>query len=112
MNDVTIRPDIWRRFEGDDWAAFDALPPAVRHRLHEHAYDGWAVNALMAWRSFRRKRASSARALVTMLRYLDQLEAMERAAFSERHRKRHGAPLPHVAAGVSVQRYHRAEASR
>ena len=105
MNDVTIRPDIWRRYAGDDWAAFDALPPVIRHRLHEHAYDAWAVNALMVWRSFRRKRASSVRAVVTMLRYLDRLEIMERTAYSDRHRSRHGTPLPHVAAGVSVQRY-------
>jgi hypothetical protein len=32
-----VREAIWRRFDGDDWAAFDALPPAIRRRLHEHA---------------------------------------------------------------------------
>lgn len=39
LNDVTERPHIWRRFDGDDWAAFDSLPPVIRRRLHEHAYD-------------------------------------------------------------------------
>jgi hypothetical protein len=41
-NDVTERERIWRRFPGDDWAAFDALPLAVRQRIHEHAYNPWA----------------------------------------------------------------------
>ena len=49
-NDRTIRDTIWRRFAGDDWAAFDQLPPSVRHRLTEHAYDAWSVNALILWR--------------------------------------------------------------
>ncbi len=36
-NDVTVREAIWRRFAGDGWAAYDALPPAVQRRMHEHA---------------------------------------------------------------------------
>jgi hypothetical protein len=40
-NDITIRERIWRRFNGDDWAAYDPLPP-LSGRLHEHAYDAWA----------------------------------------------------------------------
>lgn len=104
-NDVTVRPEIWRRFDGDDWAAFDALPRRVRERLHEHAYDAWSVNALMLWRSFRRKHASSARGETTLLRYLDQCESMERAEYDARHRSRYGETLPHVAAAATVLRY-------
>lgn len=104
-NDVTVRDRIWRRFPGDEWAAFEALPPAVRRRMHEHAYDAWTVNALFLWRMFRRQAGSSARAERRRLRHLDACEALEREAFAETHRRRHGAPLPHLAARVSVQRY-------
>ncbi|MFC3030208.1 MULTISPECIES: DUF6525 family protein [Roseomonadaceae] len=103
-NDVTERPRLWRRWPGDDWAAFDALPPAIRRRLGDHAYDGWAVNALMLWQSFRRQTGSSARAERRLLRYLDDCEARERTAFAEGFRKATGTPLPHVAAGVTVLR--------
>ena len=51
MNDVTAREAMWRRIAGDDWASFDALPPAIRRRLHEHAYDAWSVNALRPYES-------------------------------------------------------------
>ena len=100
-NDVTIREQIWRRFDGDDWTAFDALPPAIRRRLHEHAYDAWAVNALILWRSFRRQTGSGARAERRLLRYLDECEAIERDAFAAAQ----GMALPHIAAGVTVLRY-------
>ncbi len=105
-NDRTRREAMWTRFPGDDWAAFDALPPAIRSRLHVHAYDAWAVNAAMLWRWFRQKSGSSARAERRLLRYLDECERLERAAFDAAHRARHaGRPLPHVAAGASVLRY-------
>lgn len=104
-NDVTARDAMWRRIRGDDWAAFDALPPAVGRRLSEHAYDAWAVNVLVLWRSFRRKRASSARAVVTLLRYLDQLEDMERKAFVASYRQVYGDLLPHDGAAASVLRH-------
>ncbi len=104
-NDQTLRETMWKRCPGDDWAAFDALPPAIRHRMHQHAYDAWAVNAAILWRWFRQKTASSARAERRRLRYLDECEALERAAFDAAHRARHGgAALPHVAARASVQR--------
>lgn len=103
-NDVTERERMWRRWPGDDWAAFDALPPAIRRRLHVHAYDAWTVNALKLWRSFRRQTGSSARAERRLLRYLDECEALERAAFSEAYARATGSALPHEAAGVPVLR--------
>lgn len=42
---------IWRRRAGDDRAAFDRLPPAMRQRLAEHAFDAWSVTVLMLWRA-------------------------------------------------------------
>lgn len=105
VNDVTARDGMWRRLSGDDWTAFDALPAAARRRLHEHAYDAWAVNTLALWRTFRRRHASTGRGLNTLLRYLDECEALERAAFAASHLQSHGSRLPHVAARVSVLRY-------
>lgn len=104
-NDVTVRERIWHRFPGDDWAAFEALPPAVRRRMQEHAYDAWAVNALILWRMFRRQTGSSARAERRLLRYLDACEALEREAFAEAYLRQCGVLLPHRAAAVGVQRY-------
>lgn len=104
-NDVTVREAIWRRFAGDEWAAYDALPPTVRRRMQEHAYDAWAVNALVLWKMFRRQTGSGARAERRLLRHLDRCEALERAAFADAFAQAHGgARLPHVAAGASVLR--------
>lgn len=105
-NDMTQRPQIWHRYAGDDWACFDALPGPIRLRLQEHAYDAWAVNALMLWRRLRRKHGgSSTRAMRSLLRYLDECEALEREAYDEAYRQRHGHALPHLAAHASVLRY-------
>ena len=104
-NDHTMRERMWRRYGGDDWASFDRLPPAIRRRLAEHPYDAWAVNALMLWRRFRRTRASALQAERALLRYLDECEALERAAFAAAHLRHHGTALPHVAAGATVLRH-------
>jgi hypothetical protein len=103
-NDFTLRETLWRRHPGDDWAAFDALPPSIRQRLAQHAYDGWAVNALLLWRQLRRKYASSTRAERRLLRYLDDCEALERDAFAAEYQRRHGLPFPHLAARASTLR--------
>lgn len=109
-NDTTLRDAMWRRFEGDDWTAYDALPAAVRARLHEHAYDAWSVNALMVWRRYRRMHPTLERAEWALLRYLGHCERLEQAAFASEYARCHGAPLPHVAAGVPVLRYGRTPA--
>lgn len=105
-NDVTEREQIWQRFTGDDWSCFDALPRALRHRLHEHAYDAWAVNTWTAWRAERR-RLGSVRAQRRLLRWLDECERLERAAFAETYRYRYDAALPHDAAQATILRYDR-----
>lgn len=104
-NDRTIRDVIWRRYDGDDWAAYDELPVAIRHRLAEHAYDAWSVNALILWRHYRRLHPTPERAQRGLLRYLDHCERLERRAFAQDYARRHGAPLPHEAAGIPVLRY-------
>jgi hypothetical protein len=103
-NDGTVRDAIWRRYAGDDWAAFDQLPPAIRRRLTDHAYDAWAVNALMLWRHYRRLHGTVARAERALLRYFDFCERLERRAFAERYLRTHGTMLPHVAANLTVLR--------
>ncbi|MCQ4158708.1 DUF6525 family protein [Roseomonas sp. GC11] len=103
-NDITLRDQLWRRLQGDEWESFDALPAPVRKRLQEHAYDAWAVNALALWRHFRRQLASTERATRRLLRYLDECEARERADFDAAYRARHGRPLPHVAAAATTLR--------
>ncbi len=103
-NDGTIRDSIWRRCKGDDWAAFDQLPVAIRHRLTDHAYDAWAVNALILWRHYRRMHPTAERAERGLLRYLDYCERLERRAFADDYTRRHSLPLPHEAAGIPVLR--------
>jgi len=101
-NDVTERDRLWRRLSGDEWAAFDALPPAIRKRLHEHAYDPWAVNALMLWRLFRRRTGDSARA---ERRLLNHIAACERLEFAAAQAARWGTAPPRPGAAVAVLRY-------
>ncbi len=110
-NDVTERARIWRRFAGDEWDAFDRLPASIRRRMHEHAYDAWAVNALILWRLFRRQLASSARGERRLSNHLDDCERIEREAFAAAYARDWGGTLPHLAAGASVLRYD-AEARR
>lgn len=103
-NDRTVREAIWWRFEGDKWAAFDALPSAIRQRIQCHAYDAWSVNALILWRRFRRQTACSQRAERRLLRYLDECEALEREAFAVAYFRQHNLELPHLAAQATVMR--------
>ena len=101
-NDGTVREAIWRRYEGDDWAAFDKLPAAIRGRLREQAYDARSVNALMLWRHYRLIHPTPERAERALLRYFDHCERLERQAFSADFSRRYGADLPHEAARVPV----------
>jgi hypothetical protein len=103
-NDGTVRETIWRRFKGDDWAAYDALPPAIRRRMQGHAYDAWSVNALILWQRFRRQLACSQKAERRLLRHLDACEALEREAFAETYQHRYRLPFPHLEARATVLR--------
>ncbi len=103
-NDVTLRAEAWRRHAGDDWAAFDRLPTAIRRRLSEHAYDAWSVNALMLWQRYRRLHPTPERAQRALLRYLDHCERLERRLFAGAYASRHGHALPHEAARAAVLR--------
>ena len=105
-NDGTVREAIWCRYAGDEWAAFDQLPPAVRLRLTDHAYDAWSVNAFMLWRRYRRLHRSASQAERALIRYLDYCERLELHAFADGYARAHGAKLPHIAAASSVLRSH------
>ncbi|MBS0559923.1 MAG: hypothetical protein JSR21_07705 [Proteobacteria bacterium] len=111
-NDGTIRDAIWRRYIGDDWAAFDQLPAAIRRRLGVHAYDTWSVNALILWRHYRGLHPTTEKAQRALLRYLDFCERLERRAFADCYAQQHGDVLPHLAAGVTVLRYEVATSRR
>lgn len=100
-NDGTVRDQIWRRFPGDEWDAYDALPERIRARMREHAYDAWAFNTLVVWRHYRQKHASSARAERSVLRFLENCEREERAAFASAQ----GSKTAHDAARASILRY-------
>lgn len=104
-NERTVRHEIWHRFEGDDWSAFDKLPPAIRQRLHEHSYDAWSVNALKLWNHYKRIYGANARAERALIRYLDYCERLEREAFAARYAKCYGSALPHDAAQSTILRY-------
>lgn len=103
-NERTLRHEIWRRFSGDDWEAFDSLPCAVRKRVAQHAYDAWSVNVLILWRRYKRIYGRTPRAEKALIRYLDYCERLERQAFASRYAEAYGVVLPHEAAGASVLR--------
>ncbi|GBQ47036.1 MULTISPECIES: DUF6525 family protein [Komagataeibacter] len=103
-NERTLRHEMWRRYAGDDWAAFDALPAAIRQRIAAHAYDAWSVNVMMLWQHYKRLYGRTMRAERALIRYLDYCERLEREAFASRYSEVYGMVLPHDAACVSVQR--------
>nr|WP_310889112.1 DUF6525 family protein [Gluconacetobacter dulcium] len=110
-NERTVRHEMWRRYDGDDWEAFDVLPPAIRQRVAEHAYDAWSVNVMVLWRHYRRLHGRTPRAERALIRYLDYCERLERAAFAARYAQAYGAALPHDAAGATILRGRPADAS-
>ena len=103
-NERTLRHEIWRRYTGDDWAAFDALPATIRRRVTEHAYDAWSVNVMMLWQHYKRVYGRTARAERALIRYLDYCERLEREAFASRYSAAYNADLPHDAARASILR--------
>ncbi|CAI9119503.1 DUF6525 family protein [Acetobacteraceae bacterium LMG 32668] len=103
-NERTLRHEMWRRYEGREWEAFDQLPPLVRQRVTEHAYDAWSVNVLMLWKHYKRVYGRTMRAERALIRYLDYCERLEREAFGARYSAENGRSLPHDAAAVPVLR--------
>ncbi|GAN68769.1 DUF6525 family protein [Acetobacter orleanensis] len=103
-NERTLRHEMWRRYNGDDWQAFDQLPPLVRQRVATHAYDAWSVNVLILWKHYKRTYGNTLRGQRALIRYLDYCERLERDAFAEHYTHQYGTMLPHDAACVSVLR--------
>ena len=106
-NERTPRHEIWHRFEGNEWQAFDQLPLAIRKRLQEHSYDAWSVNALKLWHHYKRIYGATQRAERALIRYLDYCERLEREAFASRYTARYGTSLPHDAAMGTILRTHK-----
>lgn len=103
-NERTLRHEVWRRYDGNDWQAFDALPPRIRQRVSQHSYDAWSVNVLMLWRHYKRSYGRTVRAEKALIRYLDYCERLERDVFAARYAEHYGMELPHLAAQGTVQR--------
>lgn len=103
-NERTLRHEVWRRYDGNDWQAFDALPTSIRQRVAQHSYDAWSVNVLMLWRHYKRIYGRTLRAEKALIRYLDYCERLERDVFATRYVEQYGMPLPHLAADGTVQR--------
>mgnify|MGYP003366249185 CR=1 FL=1 len=104
LNDRTFRHEIWQRFNGNEWEAFDQLPELIRKRLNEHVYDAWSVNALILWKHYKRIYGRTPRAERALIKYLDYCERLERQDFSERYTAQCGTPYPHDAAQATVLR--------
>lgn len=103
-NERTLRNEMWRRYAGDDWAAFDALPATIRERVATHAYDAWSVNVMMLWQHYKRLYGRNSRAERALMRYLDYCERLEREAFASRYRDVYDTVLPHDAACATILR--------
>lgn len=104
INDRTHRTEIWHRFDGDDWDAFDQLPTDIRQRLNNHVYDAWSVNALMLWKHYKRIYGRTPRAERALIKYLDYCERLEREDFADRYKAEYGAIYPHDAAQATILR--------
>lgn len=92
-----------------EMAALEQLPPSVRFLLSELAINLAAWKVLAYYRSIASQAVtlggSPFDAEIWTLRKLAALEAQDIDAFAALYRARHGAPLPHAAASVSVLRY-------
>ncbi|QDH16987.1 DUF6525 family protein [Swingsia samuiensis] len=103
-NDQTLRHEIWRRYTGNEWDAFDALPASIKQRVNDHAYNAWSVNVLMLWKHYKRIYGRTVRAEKALIRYLDYCERLERKAFAEHYYQACGDAYPHDAAQATVLR--------
>ena len=93
----------------DDFAAFDALPLAVRACVAQQVTDLGCASVLAYFRSIDRQArelgGSPLDAEIWTLRKLGAVEGAEMDAFAARHLARYGHALPHAAAEATVQRY-------
>ena len=82
----------------DSWAILDALPPVVRRALHAApvSINPASAHALIHYYDYGPNAAAAA---------LLEAAATEIQAFAAEHQVQHGYPLPHVAAGATVQPY-------
>lgn len=87
---------------------FDAAPMAVRHAFHEAVVTfepGPLIEPLMIELSTLRGRLMKWRIIRQAVMAIRQAEADDILAESERHRRRYGYVLPHVAARATIMRY-------
>jgi hypothetical protein len=91
----------------DDWEAFEQLPKRLRWALQNATLD---ANSCSIAEVLEYHRASSQHENLAEIRTLIAIEKHERSellAFGAEYEAIHGHPLPHVAAGATIQRYGR-----
>ncbi len=81
----------------DDMAAYDALPEPVRRAMREANITVACADLLTLHRDY----GFSAHDMVSLI---GREELDELVEFNAAHRRRHGYPLPHVAAGITILR--------
>jgi hypothetical protein len=86
------------------WSAYDNLPPSIRRVMQGMHLSYSAPDLLDAFRDGVRSTGSAPRATDALIDGAARSEAHEIANFSRGHETKHGAPLPHVAAGATICR--------
>jgi hypothetical protein len=85
----------------DDFRRFDRFPAALRWRISNN-------NTKLAAAAFEEHLAWAQRQGLGVSRTIAKINEIERneiAVFAGEYRARYGTPLPHIAAGASIQRY-------
>jgi hypothetical protein len=96
----------------DEMAAYDSLPRALQHKLDENATNLSAVRVVNHAMWGVRQGYGVKGAIQATSQAVDKIEANELLVWAGEYRSRYGQTLPHIAAGVSIQRYGELGASR
>ena len=84
---------------------FDKLPKEIRAALCE-AVEDWDMKSITAAYRLVKNKTQSQRLVVAVMRgQIEQQDTQSIVNFATRYTEQHNAPYPHLAAGVSVQRY-------
>ena len=82
---------------GDDFAAYDTLPPVLRFALQDMAQKGSAISIL--------RLLYAGNPLERVLWAVQQTEEHEIQVFGLEYMRKYGHPYPFISAGGTVQRY-------
>ncbi len=91
------------RHRGDNYRAYEQLPREVRRALQLAVGDFCPQTILEFYRPVEAYAAPGSAGLL-MAQAIQANEEQEVMAFSDLHKRRHGCPTPHVAAGATIMR--------